>query len=68
MGSSKINSVLFVVFPLLKKEANLIDSFPNLGIKIDSSIDKILSQINLLRLKNNPINVSKDDIIKILND
>ena len=59
---------LYNKIKFLKKEANLIDSFPNLGIKIDSSMDKILSQINFLRLKNNPIKVSKDDIIKILND
>lgn len=52
----------------LKREANLIDSFSELGININSSKNKILNQINLLRLKNNPIKVNKNDIIKILED
>ena len=52
----------------LKREANLIDSFSELGININSSKDKILNQVNLLRLKNNPIRVNKNDLIKILED
>ena len=52
----------------IKKEANLNDTFSDLGIDINSSKNKILGQINLLRLKNNPIKVSKSDIFKILND
>ena len=35
----------------LKREANLVDSYSDLGIDINSSKDKILDQINLLRLK-----------------
>ena len=52
----------------LKKEANLIDSFSDLGIDLNSKIKKILDQVNFLRLKNNPVKVSKEDIIRILND
>lgn len=52
----------------IKKQANLSDSFLNLGINIDSSEDKILKQVNSLRLKNNPIKLNKKDIRKILND
>ena len=52
----------------IKKKANLNDTFSDLGIDINSSKNKILGQINLLRLKNNPIKVSKSDIFKILND
>tara|TARA_B100000965_G_scaffold395590_1_gene409319 strand:- start:429 stop:1541 length:1113 start_codon:yes stop_codon:yes gene_type:complete len=51
-----------------KKEANLNDSFQRLGININSSMNKILSQTNTLRLKNNPIIINKNDIRKILND
>ena len=51
----------------LKREANLVDSYSDLGIDINSSKDKILDQINLLRLKNNPIKIKMNDIMKILN-
>lgn len=52
----------------LKKEAKLIDSFSDLGIDISSKSKKILDQVNFLRLKNNPIKITKEDIIRILND
>ena len=52
----------------LKKENKLIDSFSDLGIDLNSKIKKILDQVNFLRLKNNPVKVSKEDIIRILND
>ena len=52
----------------LKNEANLSDSFSKLGININSNENKILKQINILRLKNNPIELDKNDIRKILND
>jgi len=51
-----------------KKEANLIDSFSRLGININSEIGKILKEVNILRLKNNPVKINRDDISKILND
>ena len=52
----------------LKKEANLIDSFSDLGIDINLKSEKILDQVNFLRLKNNPVKVTKEDILRILND
>jgi len=59
---------LYEKIQFLKKEANLIDSFKKLNININSSMNKILDQINVLRLKNNPIKINKNDIKKILND
>ena len=52
----------------MKKEAQLIDDYSKLGININQSMNKILSQINELRLKNNPIKNQKNDIREILND
>ena len=52
----------------MKKEAQLIDDYSKLGININQSMNKILNQINELRLKNNPIRVKKNDIREILND
>ena len=52
----------------IKYQANLTDSFIKLGINISESSDKILNQINTLRLKNNPVMLTKNDIKKILND
>jgi len=52
----------------IKYQANLSDSFTKLGINISESSDKILNQINTLRLKNNPVMLTKNDIRKILND
>ena len=43
----------------MKKEAQLIDDYSKLGININQSMNKILNQINELRLKNNPIRVKK---------
>ena len=52
----------------LKKEANLIDSYLKLGINLKTNIENILNQVNILRLKNNPIIINKEDIRDILND
>tara|TARA_B100000963_G_C22552726_1_gene637554 strand:+ start:193 stop:1296 length:1104 start_codon:yes stop_codon:yes gene_type:complete len=52
----------------LKREAQLIDEYSKLGIDINQSMNKILDQINELRLKNNPIRIKKNDIREILND
>lgn len=50
----------------LKNKAKLENNFVKLGIKLEFSIPKILSELNEQRLKNNPINVSKSDIKEIL--
>lgn len=52
----------------MKTKANLTDSYKKLGIDINSCSDQILNQINVLRLKNNPVLLNKNDIKKILND
>ncbi len=52
----------------MKKEAHLIDDYLELGINIKQNINKILNQINELRLKNNPILLKKNDLKEILND
>jgi len=52
----------------LKREANLIDTYSNLGINLEKNIENILKQINILRLKNNPIILNKKNIKAILND
>jgi alcohol dehydrogenase len=52
----------------IKKEANLEDSYKKLNINISSSLDKILSQINILRLKNNPIDLKKSDLRQLLSN
>ena len=36
------------------------------GINIDRNIDKFLRDINMLRLKNNPIKLQKNDIKNII--
>lgn len=50
----------------LKNKAKLENNFIKLGIKLEYSISKILSELNEQRLKNNPIDVSKRDIKEIL--
>jgi alcohol dehydrogenase len=52
----------------IKSRAKLVDTYKDLNIDINSSINKILDQINILRLKNNPVDISKNDLIKILHD
>ena len=52
----------------IKRQANLSDSFEKLGINITANSDKILNQVNSLRLKNNPVMLTKNNIRKILND
>lgn len=49
----------------LKKIACLEGKLKNLNINLDSSLEKILSGINLDRLNNNPIEISVNDIKKI---
>jgi alcohol dehydrogenase class IV len=50
------------------KEANLETNFKKLGIDINSSISKILTDINDQRLSNNPVIVDKEIVKKILLD
>ena len=50
----------------MKKRTNLIDNYKTLGININSSINQILSGINLLRLNNNPIKLDTNILKKIL--
>ena len=51
---------------LLKKNAQLEDNYKRLGINLDQDVDKFLKDVNLLRLKNNPIQLKKNDIKKII--
>jgi alcohol dehydrogenase class IV len=57
---------LYYKIKFLKKEANLEDSFSKLKIDINSNLNQILKQINILRLKNNPVLLDKKDIREIL--
>ena len=50
----------------IKKEANLQSDFEKLKINMHRNIDRIVDNVNLLRLKNNPINLNKKDIKDIL--
>ncbi len=50
----------------IKKKAKLIDNYKELGINIKLSVSKILKGINLLRLKNNPVEYTKKDLKKII--
>ena len=51
---------------LIKKKAELEDDLKKLGINIEKSSEKIIKGINLLRLGNNPVNIDKENIIKII--
>tara|TARA_Y100000816_G_scaffold292616_1_gene289138 strand:- start:11544 stop:12665 length:1122 start_codon:yes stop_codon:yes gene_type:complete len=51
---------------VLKEKANLTDDFKKLGINISDHLNTLLSNINVQRLKNNPINLQVDDIKNIL--
>ena len=50
----------------LKKQAKLEDDLKKLNINIENSSEKIIKGINLLRLGNNPVQVSGQDIYKII--
>ena len=50
----------------ISKKAKLENNFDKLGIDINSSIDKILNDVNHQRLKNNPIKIDKKNIKSIL--
>ena len=50
----------------LKKKSKLETNFSKLGININENIVKIISDVNLKRLKNNPIKLSKKDLKYII--
>ena len=50
----------------LKKKARLESNFSKLGINIKENISKIISDVNLKRLNNNPIKLSKKDLKYII--
>ena len=50
----------------MKKEANLNDNLRQLGINIHNDYSKIISNVNLQRLENNPIKIERKDLKKIL--
>jgi hypothetical protein len=57
---------LILFLKKLKREANLEDDFKKMNIDIEKNLSKILKGVNELRLKNNPINLTKNDISNIL--
>ncbi len=64
----KVNNIhdLCLKIKNIKQQANLEDDFKKLDINLNRYIDKILDGINLLRVKNNPIQIKQKDIKKIL--
>ena len=50
----------------MKKKAKLESNFEKLKINLSLNIDRLISNINLQRLQNNPINLNKKDIRTIL--
>ena len=50
----------------IKKLANLEDDFKRLKINIKEDYNKIISGVNILRLKNNPVKLEKKDLKFIL--
>ena len=52
----------------MKKRMNMESNLKKLNINLTNDIDKIISGINMKRLKNNPIEISIDDIKKILKE
>ena len=64
-GVNDINE-LEIFFKKMKEEAKLESNFEKLKIKLNLNLDKILSGINVHRLKNNPIDLNIKDIKTIL--
>ena len=57
---------LIKFFDLIKKKANLEDDFKKLNININKNLNLIMKDINLLRLKNNPVPLDYKSIREIL--
>ena len=64
-GVKNINELEFF-FMEMKKKAKLESNFEKLKNKININLDKLMSGVNLLRLKNNPIDLNIKDVKKIL--
>lgn len=50
----------------LKDNSNLISNFDKLGINLKKDYNKIIGGVNILRLKNNPIDLNRKDLKSIL--
>ena len=50
----------------MKEKAQLESNFNKLKINLSHNIDKLISGVNLQRLKNNPVNLDKNDIKYIM--
>ncbi len=50
----------------IKSNTGLENNFKKLGISIKRDYSKILSGVNIQRLKNNPIDLNQNDIKNIL--
>ena len=59
---------LDIFLSLLKQKGNLQQNFKKLNINIKNHLNLLMSGVNLLRLKNNPVNLEKDMIKKVLED
>ena len=64
-GVKNINELENLIIKM-KNEAKLESDFKKLNINLNLNIGKVLDGINLLRLKNNPIDLNKNDIKTIL--
>ena len=61
-----LNQVNQIKTDLFGKNGLISLQFKKLKINLNLSIDKLVSGVNLLRLKNNPIDLNIKDIKKIL--
>lgn len=50
----------------IKRQSKLEDNLQKLNIDIKKSVSKIMEGINLLRLENNPVKITENDIYKIM--
>ena len=59
-------SELIKFFDAIKQKAKLEDDFKKLNINLNKNLKLIMNDINLLRLKNNPIELDYNTIKEIL--
>ena len=59
-------SELIKFFDTIKQKAKLEDDFKKLNINLNKNLKLIMNDINLLRLKNNPIELDYNTIKEIL--
>lgn len=64
-GVSNANEC-FKKWQKIMKSINLEVDFYKLGINSNAKVNKIISNINSQRLKNNPVKVEKNEMIKII--